>query len=83
MTFSAQQLENPPPTMSPFMRIPPEIRMSILELCLIVGKINPYPIHYEDDDPFAAVQRKPDIALLTVNKNLNAEASEIFYGKNV
>ena len=56
--------------------------MSILELCLIVGKINPYPMCYEDDDPFAAAQRKPDISLLTVNRKLNAEASEIFYSKN-
>lgn len=83
MTCSALQVEQPPLTMSLFMRIPPEIRMSILELCLIVGKINPYPTYYEDDDPFAAAQRKPDISLLTVNKKLNAEASAIFYSKNV
>ncbi len=83
MTCSARQLEQPPLTMSLFMRIAPEIRVSILELCLIVGKINPYPTYYEDDDPFAAAQRKPETSLLTVNKKLNAEASAIFYSKNV
>ena len=65
------------------MNIPKELRYQILELCLLVdGTINPYPAFYEARDQFAKCNRKPDIALLKVNKVLNFEATDIFYSKN-
>ena len=63
--------------------MPREIRYQILELCLFVeGTINPYPAPHEDKDQFAKCNRKPDIALLKVNKLLNSEATDIFYKNN-
>lgn len=65
------------------MNMPKEIRDQILKLCLLVdGTINPYPAFYEDKDHFANCNRKPDIALLKVNKVLNFEATDIFYEEN-
>ena len=65
------------------MSMPMEIRYQILELCLLVdGTINPYPVFYEDKDQFASCTRRPDVALLRVNKVLNFEATGIFYSKN-
>ena len=65
------------------MDMPREIRNQILELCLLVdGTINPYPAFYEDKDHFANCNRKPDIALLKVNKVLNREATNLFYSMN-
>lgn len=67
-----------------FTGLPQEIRDAILELCLIVdGPINPYPAHYEDRNPFEKTSRKPDVALLKVNKQVSAEASRILYGGNL
>lgn len=66
------------------MRLPCETRDQILELCLVVdGPINPDPAYYEIKDPFAKTHRRPDVALLKVNKTINAEATQIFYGKNI
>ena len=66
--------------MSPhFTTLPREIRDAILEMCLVVGTINPYPWRNWKCES----TRKPDMSLLAVNKAINAEASEIFYGKNV
>ena len=61
--------------------LPREIRDAILELCLVVGTINPQSRGYWK--PFIRSTRKPDISLLAVNKVINAEATEILYGKNV
>lgn len=67
-----------------FTGLPREIRDAILELCLVVkGPINPYPTNYEDRNPFEKTERKPDVALLEVNRNINVEASRIFYGGNL
>lgn len=67
-----------------FTALPQEIRDAILKLCLVVeGPINPYPAYYEDSNPFEKTNRKPDVALLTVNKSINAEASILFYGGNI
>ena len=67
-----------------FTGLPQEIRDAILELCLVVeGPINPYPTFFHDRNPFEKTSRKPDVALLTVNKSINAEASMISYGSNV
>ncbi|KAK0508088.1 hypothetical protein JMJ35_009172 [Cladonia borealis] len=65
------------------MDMPSEIRYQILELCLLVeGTINPYPALHEDKDQFAKCNRKPDLALLKVNKVLNFVATRIFYKRN-
>ena len=72
------QSANMPPH---FTTLPREIRDAILELCLVVGVINPHP--WGDRDFVIASTREPDIALLAVNKKINAEGTEIFYGKNV
>ena len=65
------------------MSMPKEMRDHILVLCLLVdGTINPYPAFYEDKDRFANCNRKPDLGLLKVNKVLNFEATDIFYGMN-
>ncbi len=65
------------------MNMPTEIRYQILQLCLLVeGTINPYPALHEDKDQFARCNRKPDVALIKVNKILNLEATEIIYSKN-
>ena len=67
-----------------FTSLPQEIRDAILELCLIVdGPINPHPTHYEDRNPFEKTSRKPDVALLKVNKKINADASIILYSGNL
>ena len=67
-----------------FTGLPREIRDAILELCLVVeGPINPYPTYYEDPNPFEKANRKPDVALLKVNKKINAEAAETLYGGNL
>ena len=73
------QSANMPPH---FTTLPREIRDAILEMCLVVGVIDPHPIR-EDWKPFVRSTRKPDISLLAVNKSINAEATEIFYGMNV
>ena len=66
------------------MGIPREIRDAIFEICLVVeGPINPHPAYYESKDPFAEADRKPDVALLKVNKFLIHEATKILYSKNV
>ena len=62
-----------------FTTLPREIRDAILEICLVVGVINPHSAQ----DPFEKSTRKPDISLLAVNKTINAEAAEIFFRKNV
>ena len=63
--------------------MPREIRYQILEFCLLVeGTINPYPAPHEDKDQFAKCNRKPDIALLSINKLLNLEATDLFYKNN-
>lgn len=65
------------------MNMPREIRYQILELCLLVeGTINPYPALHEDKNQFAKCNRKPDVALLKVNKVLNFEATRIIYSMN-
>ena len=65
------------------MDMPSEIRYQILELCLLVeGTINPYPALHEDKDQFAKCNRKPDVALLKVNKVLNFMATRTFYKIN-
>lgn len=67
-----------------FTRLPREINDAILELCLVVeGPINPYPTKNEDQNPFEKAVCKPDVALLKVNKGINAEASESLYGGNL
>ena len=69
--------------MAGLMNVPRETRYQILELCLFVeGTINPYPAPHEDKDQFAKCNRKPDIALLKVNKVLNSQATDIFYKEN-
>ena len=65
-----------------FTNLPREIHDAILELCLVVGVIDPHPLS-EDRDPFFGSTSKPDIALLAVNKKINAEGTEILYGENV
>ncbi|KAM0797574.1 hypothetical protein BDR22DRAFT_892205 [Usnea florida] len=81
MSLPANNLQsaNMPPH---FTTLPREIRDAILELCLVVGVIDPHPV-WEDWNPFLRSTRKPDISLLAVNKSINAEGTEIFYGKNV
>ena len=64
-----------------FTTLPREIRDAILELCLVVGTIDPY--RQTCIILFEMSARKPDISLLAVNKAINTEAAEIFYGKNV
>ena len=65
------------------MDMPAEIRYQILELCLVVeGTINPYPALHEGRDQFAKCNRKPDVALLKVNKVLNLEATRTIYSMN-
>lgn len=65
-----------------FTTLPREIRDAILEMCLVVGVIDPHSA-WGYMEPFKRSTRKPDISLLAVNKAINAEAAEIFYGKNV
>ena len=57
---------------------------SWISICLVVeGPINTHPAYYESKDPFAEADRKPDVALLKVNKFINHEATKILYSKNV
>ena len=72
------QSANMPPH---FTTLPREIRDAILEMCLVVGTIDPY--RQKCGSAFRKSARKPDISLLAVNKAINVEAAEIFYSKNV
>lgn len=71
------------PKMSHFLNLPTEVRFIIFGYCLIIGEINPYPRNYDRQEPMRSLQRKPDIALLQVNKLIRAEAEIVLYGKNV
>ena len=82
--------------MSPFFRLPLEIRNIIYKYCLIVEhRIVPYPSTYElcrlaaigkvikEGDPKPVSRPKfPSLSILRVNKQLHRETSCIFYGQN-
>ena len=82
--------------MSPFFRLPLEIRNIIYKDCLIVDyRIAPYPSTYElckldalgrvikigDPKPVSR-PRFPSLSILRVNKQLHRETSRILYGQN-
>ncbi|CAD6588381.1 MAG: hypothetical protein ASARMPRED_003542 [Alectoria sarmentosa] len=66
-----------------FTTLPREIRDMILDLCLVVGTITPYPANNEHRDPFKNAASRPVVSLFLVNKMVSAEAVENFYGKNI
>ena len=66
-----------------FTHLPREIRLQILEYCLVVsGPINPYPAYYDHQDVFHENDRRPDVGLLRVNKSVNLEATRILDKEN-
>lgn len=79
--------------MSIFFTLPPEIRHKIYEECLIVGKVFPYKFrdYYRDYDydrnddstvHMVACFRVPEVALLLVCKDIQAEAEPLVYQRN-
>ncbi|KAL8948528.1 MAG: hypothetical protein Q9222_005296 [Ikaeria aurantiellina] len=79
--------------MACFLDLPLEIRTMIYEYCLVVqGEIVPYPAEYEyprykgdkkSDQEDNYMKRKPDVALLQVNKQIGEEARQILHGRNL
>lgn len=70
--------------MAKFMDLPREIRDMIYKLLLTVGaEIVTHPTYYEDSTDFEAEGvNRPAVALLSVNKQIGAEAAAILYGNN-
>lgn len=69
--------------MSHFPRLPREVRDLIYEYCLVVeGILDPCTPYYEEKNPENA-KRKPETALLRVNRSIGDEAAQMLYGKNV
>lgn len=69
--------------MSHFLRLPREVRDLIYEYCLVVeGILDPCTPYYEEKNPENA-KRKPETALLRVNRSIGDEAAQMLYGKNV
>lgn len=67
-----------------FLDLPPELRDTIYEYCLVVeGEINPYPTDYEKQELMRPFPRKPDVSLLLVSKLIRAEAEIVLYGQNL
>lgn len=70
-------------TMSAFEKLPREIRDIIYELCLCVDEIlAPYPDWPTSGYEPRLNQRKPEAALLALNKQIRAEALPILFGTN-
>lgn len=70
--------------MACFLKLPLELQNMIYEYCLVVkGLIFPYPSYYEEDAVLQSAQRKPDVALVQVNKEIGTKAKKILYGNNV
>ncbi|KAL8671030.1 MAG: hypothetical protein Q9168_004462 [Polycauliona sp. 1 TL-2023] len=79
--------------MSSFLGLPAEVRNMIYEYCLVVnGEIVPYPAEYEyprfkpkhvTAQQLNYMNRKPDVALLQVNKQVREETCPVLYGRNV
>ncbi|CAL8574155.1 hypothetical protein XPA_000125 [Xanthoria parietina] len=79
--------------MAGFLSLPREIRDMIYEICLVVnGEIVPYPAEYEyprykpehlTEQRRNYMDRKPDVALLQVNKEIREETCPILYGRNL
>lgn len=66
------------------MILPPEAREIVFEYCLVLNRpINPHPACNQGHNVFAEDDKKPDTALFRVDKVLGAEATRVFYGKNV
>lgn len=63
---------------SGFFRLPPELRIIIYGLALVIGTVR----FYEFDGEFF-VPEKPRLALLRTNRRIHREASEVVYGSNV
>ncbi len=56
----------------------------IYEYCLVVRyELKPHPTDYERYEIQRPLPRRPDIALLGTNKQINAEAATVLYGKNL
>lgn len=71
------------PTISGFEKFPREIRDMIYELCLCVdGILDPYPEWFTSDHIPKIKGRKPEVALLALNKQIRDEALPILFGKN-
>ncbi|KAI4256454.1 MAG: hypothetical protein L6R42_006210 [Xanthoria sp. 1 TBL-2021] len=76
-----------------FLDLPRETRDAIYEYCLLVeGEIVPYPTEYayhpyKSDKPAeqqkSCMDRKPDVALLPVSKQIREETCPILYGRNL
>ncbi|KAI4101590.1 MAG: hypothetical protein LQ339_004979 [Xanthoria mediterranea] len=79
--------------MAGFLSLPREIRDMIYDYCLVVnGEIVPHPAEYEyprykpahvTEQPRNYMDRKPDVALLQVNKEIREETCPILYGRNL
>jgi hypothetical protein len=62
---------------------PSEVQRLILDWSLKVeGHIKPYPAYFESRDVFHETNKKPNIALLRVNRAIIKEATKILYAKN-
>lgn len=56
----------------------------IYEYCLVVNyELNPHPTDYEQYAIQRPLPRKPDVALLEINKQIRDEAAIVLYGKNI
>ncbi|KAL9000278.1 MAG: hypothetical protein Q9169_000995 [Polycauliona sp. 2 TL-2023] len=79
--------------MPSFLDLPGEVRNMIYEYCLVVeGEIVPYPAEHEyprfKPERMTAQQcnymkRKPDVALLQVNKQIREETCPLLYARNL
>lgn len=83
-TIGAQIINRPSKsTVSVFEKLPREIRDMIYELCLCVdGIIVPYPEWNATNYMPRVKGRKPEVALLALNKWIRDEALPILFGKN-
>ena len=66
-----------------FLKLPLEVRQTIYQFCLIVNSpINPCPTIHEPPSLLASKTHRPCVALLRVNKQVEAEAADVLYGHN-
>ena len=72
----------PPPQTAPLLDLPLDILRQILQDCLLVdGVINLYPASYQSPNVFSG-NKRPDIALFLVCKDIKSRAEHVFYGGN-
>ncbi|GAB7344301.1 hypothetical protein MBLNU457_2171t1 [Dothideomycetes sp. NU457] len=80
-----RNLPDPKPNeVFPFFKLCAELRVMILEECLVVGKVFPRP-NPKDDERLDDIDqyKKPISQLLCVSRQMRREAAEIFLQKNI